>query len=281
MRQPPPIRLTSGAEMPALGVGTWRMGEDRGAAENEVAALRRALDRGFCHIDTAEMYGEGGAEEILGRALAGQDRDALFLTSKFYPQNASAARMTAACERSLRRLGIDCLDLYLLHWPGATPFEETLEGAAQLKAAGKIRAFGVSNFDAQELAGLTERGLAAEIEVNQVLHNPSRRGIEFDLLPQMAASGIACMAYTPIEPRRMAANPGFAKIAAEEGLAPAELALAWHLTLGRTCPIPKAAQPRHLDGLARAAERRLSAETMAAIDRAFPPPAAPEPLEIL
>ena len=271
----PPFRLPGGVGMPRIGIGTWRMGEEAADEATEIAALRRALDRGFTHLDTAEMYGEGGAETVLGKAIAGEDRARLFITSKFYPWHATADAMEAACQRSLRRLGTDWLDLYLLHWPGGTPMEETLEGAARLKARGVIRAFGVSNVDASDMKALARRGLLEGIEVNQVMHNPARRGIEVDLLPLLEEHGIACMAYTPIEPRTMAGNAAFREIAGAEGLSPAGLAL------GRACPIPKAATLAHVDELADAAARRLSAETMAAIDRAFPRPERPVPLDII
>jgi len=254
----PPIRLKCGLEMPHVGFGTWRMGETPSEEAAEIAALRRALERGFVHFDTAEMYGEGGAEEVLGRAIADVPRESLFLTSKVYPWHARADQVVEACERSLGRLGVDHLDLYLLHWPGQTPVEDTLEGARRLKEAGKIRAFGVSNFDVHEVGDLARRGLLDGIEVNQLMHNPARRGIEVDLLPLLEELGIACMAYTPIEPEAMEANPAFREIAEAEGLSPAALALAWHVTLGRTCPIPKSATPAHVDALAEAAARRRS-----------------------
>lgn len=277
----PSVTLRCGRHMPRLGFGTWRMGESPRTADAEVAALRHALACGFTHLDTAEMYGEGGAETLVGRAIAGEDRSRLFLTSKFYPHHAAADQVVAACERSLARLGTDSLDLYLLHWPGSTPFEETLEGVERLLSAGKIASFGISNFDANEVASLFDSGLGDRIDCNQVLYNPARRGIEFDLLPLLERLGVACVAYTPIEPRRLAANAGFARIAADCGLAPATLALAWHMTRGRACPIPKAATLDHIDALADAAGIRLPEDVMAAIDDAFPPPDGPRRLEIL
>ncbi|MEM6944075.1 MAG: aldo/keto reductase [Pseudomonadota bacterium] len=275
------VALRSGAEMPAIGFGTWRMGEDRGEAVGEQAALARALERGFLHFDTAEMYGEGGAETVLGAALRGVERERMFLTSKFYPWHAGAGDMVACCEASLRRLGTDYLDLYLLHWPGSVPMEETLEGAERLRARGLIRAFGVSNFDAGEMQSLAAAGLDNAIEANQVLYNPSRRGIEFDLLPWLEERGIVCIAYTPIEPQRLSANAAFRSVAEDAGLGVAELALAWHMTQARACPIPKAATLAHVDALADAAERRLGEDLLAAIDAACPPPTAASPLEIL
>lgn len=275
------VRLRSGLEMPGLGLGTWKMGEVAGQRGEEIAAVRLAIALGIAHVDTAEMYGEGDTEDLLGEALAGLDREGLFLVSKVYPWNADRAGMAAACEASLRRLGTDRLELYLLHWPGSVPFEETLEGAARLKAAGKIRAFGVSNVDVAMLARLERQGLLDAVEVNQVMYNPSRRGIEHDLLPALERLGIACMAYTPIEPARLGRNAGFRAVAEAEGMTPAGLALAWHLTAGRAVPIPKAGRVAHVEALVAAAGRRLSPETMAAIDRACPPPSGPEPLDIL
>ncbi|MEL6767124.1 MAG: aldo/keto reductase [Pseudomonadota bacterium] len=275
------IRLRSGVEMPCPGFGTWRLGEDPRAAGDEERALKRALERGFRHLDTAEMSAEGGSEALIGRVLEGVDRTALFLCSKFYPYHARADEMVAACERSLSRLGTEYLDLYLLHWPGSTPFAETLEGAHRLIEAGKIRAFGVSNFDMREMQSIIALGEDTLIDVNQVLYNPSRRGIEFDLLPLLAEHRIVCVAYTPIEPRRLAGNTAFRQIAAGAGLSPATLAFAWHLARGAACPIPKAARLEHVDALADAASVTLGPELLAAIDAAFPPPTRAQPLEIL
>ncbi|MEO1275190.1 MAG: aldo/keto reductase [Pseudomonadota bacterium] len=275
------FRLRSGVEMPCPGFGTWRLGEDPRAAGEEERALRRALERGFRHFDTAEMYAEGGSEALIGNVLQGVDRPALFLCSKFYPYNAGTDDMVAACERSLSRLGTDYLDLYLLHWPGSTPFEQTLEGARHLIEAGKIRAFGVSNFDMREMQSMIALGEDTLVDVNQVLYNPSRRGIEFDLLPLLAEHGIACVAYTPIEPRRLAGNTAFRQIAAGAELSPATLAFAWHLTRGVACPIPKASKLEHVDALADAATVTLGDEILSAIDTAFPPPTRAQSLEIL
>ncbi len=275
------IRLRSGVEMPALGFGTWRIGEVASDAEREVAALRRALELGFRHFDTAEMYGDGGTESLLGAALAGVPRDELFVTSKFYPWHAEADQVVAACEQSLVRLGLDHLDLYLLHWPGSTPLEDTLEGVRRLLEAGKIRAFGVSNFDTAALGGVFEDGLGELIDVNQVLYNPSRRGIEFDLLPLMREIGVACVAYTPVEPGRVRRNRAFCEIGEAMGLTPAQLSLAWHVTRGVACPIPKSATPAHVEALASAARIALPDDVLAAIDAAFPPPTRSMPLEIL
>ncbi|MEM9783458.1 MAG: aldo/keto reductase [Pseudomonadota bacterium] len=276
-----PVPLKSGLAMPGLGLGTWRMGEDPGAERDEIAAIRRAVERGITHIDTAEMYGEGDCEALLGRAIQGLARERLFIVSKVYPWNASAEGMAEACAASLRRLGTDYLDLYLLHWPGAIAFEQTLEGAAQLKAEGRIRAFGVSNVDASMVAALARSGLDDAVEANQVMYNPARRGIEVDLLPLMAERGIAAVAYTPLEPDRLRRNRGFVALAADLGLAPPVLALAWHLTRAQAVPIPKAGRVAHVDALVEAAGITLTAEVLEEIDRLFPAPTRPQPLDII
>ncbi|MGF1553205.1 MAG: aldo/keto reductase [Paracoccaceae bacterium] len=275
------VALKSGLSMPAVGLGTWRMGEDPDRRGEEIAAIRRAVERRFRHIDTAEMYADGEAERIVGEAIAGLDRDRLFLCSKVYPWNATEAGMAASCAASLDRRGTDRLDLYLLHWPGGVDIAETLAGARGLLDTGLIRAFGVSNVDARGLARLVETGDDAAVDANQVMYNPARRGVEFDLLPAMAKAGIAGVAYTPIEPAAMARNRRFAALAEEVGLTPAQLALAWHTTHDRAVPIPKAATIEHVDALAEAAAVRLDEARMAAIDEAFPPPTRATPLDIV
>ena len=275
------IRLKSGLDMPAFGYGTWKMGEIVANEAEEIATIHQALERGVRHFDTAEMYGDGSTELLLGKALAEADRSSLFITSKFYPFNASKQAMMNSCEDSLERMGTDYIDLYLLHWPGATAFEETLEGAHQLLEQGKIRAFGVSNFGFHELGDLIDAGLSDLIDVNQVMYNPARRGIEFDLLPLMQLHNIACVAYTPIEPALLGRNGAFAALAQSLDFSPAELALSWHMTSGRAVPIPKCSKPHHLDGLLRAAQTVLDAEVMTAIDGIFPPPSHAAPLDLL
>ncbi|MEM7189978.1 MAG: aldo/keto reductase [Pseudomonadota bacterium] len=275
------VSLQGGNEMPMVGFGTWRMGEDASEAHNEIEALQHAYDRGFRHFDTAEMYGSGGSERVLGEALAEVPRGELFVTSKFYPYNAGRADMASACAASLDRLAMDYLDLYLLHWPGSTPIQETLAGAEDLLSQGLIRSFGISNFDAASIAEMRAAGLTDRIAVNQVLYNPARRGIEFDLLPLMQEIGMICVAYTPIEPHRIGANAAFADVARQAGLSPAQLALAWQVTRGVTCPIPKSATKANIDALADAVGTPLSPETLAAIDEACPPPTQPQPLETL
>lgn len=275
------ITLKSGLTMPRLGFGTWRLAESRSTWADEIAVLRHALDLGFRHIDTAEMYGDGDTEKLIGEALRGYDRESLFITSKFYPHHAEPVDMHRACERSLRALGTDYLDLYLLHWPGAVPIERTLHGAAELLQSGKIKTFGISNFNTAEFASVMGEELSGMIDVNQVMYNPARRGIEFDLLPLMGMHNVACVAYTPIEPRLMRANKPFAALAAEAGLSPAALALSWHMALGHALPIPKASTKAHVEALAAASTHGLSEAQRARIDAAFPPPRAPVPLDII
>ncbi len=226
------------------------------------------------------MYGEGGAEEILGRAFAGQDRDGLFLTSKVYPWNAAKNDMIAACEQSLKRLRTDHIDLYLLHWPGSVPFEETLEDARLLLDQEKIRAFGISNFDTEGLRQIMDAGMGDLVSVNQVMHNIPHRGVELDLFPFMAEQGITAVAYSPLEIGPTTKIPGIAAIAREENLTVAQLVLAWHMTRGLAVPIPKSSRIEHLDDLAAAAQVQLSPSTLDRIDALAPLPPQPVPLEI-
>jgi aldehyde reductase len=276
--------LPGGERVPRLGLGTWGMGEKRSRADDAqaVAALRLGLDLGMTLIDTAEMYGEGGAEEIVGQAIAGR-RDEVFLVSKVYPFNATRKGTVAACERSLKRLGTDRLDLYLLHWyEGEVPLAETLEGFEQLRRAGKIRHLGVSNFDRALLEtwwGLG--GAAADTATDQVLYNLSRRGVEWDLLPRCRAAGMPIMAYSPIEQGRLARSRALAALARDRGASPAQLALAWLLHRDGVIVIPKAGKAEHVRENRAALDLALGPEDLAALDRAFPPPSGPKPLEML
>ena len=276
-----PVILKSGVKMPPFGLGTWRLGEDPAYEAEEIAAILHAIDVGFTHIDTAEMYGDGDTEELLGQAIAARRRPDLFLTSKVYPWNAGTGDMIGACEASLARLGTDYLDLYLLHWPGSVPFVETLAAADRLITDGKIKAFGISNFDTSGLRSIVEAGLADRIDVNQVMYNPTRRGIEFDLLPLMQDHGIACVAYTPIEPDRLTGISEFRNLARQLGMTPVQLALAWHMTRGAAVPIPKASTTAHVAELRKGLDQRLDKGTLAEIDRVLPPPSRPAPLDIL
>lgn len=273
------VTMPAGDTVPAVGLGTWHMGERADTRAAEVRALQQGVDLGMTLIDTAEMYANGGAEEVTGAAIAGR-RDAVFVVSKVLPHNASKAGTIAACEASLGRLGIETLDLYLLHWPGHHPLEETLAGFEALRAAGKIRHYGVSNFDPADMADLAAAGGDA-CQTNQCLYNPSRRGIEFDLLPMMAEAGMPLMAYSPLEQGRLADDPVLTDIGRAHGVGTLAVALAWVLRRGDVIAIPKASDPAHVAANRAAAELALDDGELALIDAAFPPPTRPAPLEIL
>lgn len=278
------IKLPSGRALPALGQGTWYMGENAREHEREVAALRLGLDLGMTLIDTAEMYGEGGAEKVVGEAIAGR-RDEVFLVSKVYPHNASVAGMRAACERSLRRLRTECLDLYLLHWRGSVPLAETLDGFAALKQAGMIRDYGVSNFDRDDMLEAASLPGDADIVANQVLYNLARRGIEWELLPWCREHGVAVMAYSPLEsmPAEQAdllRNRGLQEVARRHEVTCAQIALAWLLHQDGVCVIPKAVQPQHVRENRAALDIRLSPQDLAELDAVFPPPKRRVPLDM-
>ena len=269
------IELAPGLSVAAIGQGTWHMGEraDRKAAE--VAALQLGLDLGLDLIDTAEMYGEGGAEQVVGDAIAGR-RDQVVLVSKVYPHNATRRGTVAACERSLRRLGTDRLDVYLLHWRGGVPLAETIEAMEDLVAAGKIRHYGVSNFDAADMADWTGGG--GHAATNQVLYNLGRRGVEWDLMPWCRDQGVSIMAYSPVEQGDLAKDKGLIRLAADLGVSAATLALAWTLRLGNVAAIPKAVRPDHVRENRAALDLEIGPAILAALDRLFPAPAGPEPL---
>jgi diketogulonate reductase-like aldo/keto reductase len=274
------VTLPDGTRVPALGQGTWRMGEDRRARKAEVAALRLGIELGLTLIDTAEMYGEGGAEEVVGEAIAGC-RDQLFVVSKVYPHNAGRRAVVSACERSLDRLGIDTIDLYLLHWRGAVPLAETVEGFEALRHAGKIRHWGVSNLDVADLEELWSVG-GHGCATNQVLYNPAERGIEFDLIPWCESRRVPIMAYSPLgQGGRLLRHKALAEVAARHGATPAQVALAWTLRRPGVIAIPKAAEPAHVRENAAARALRLTEEDHATLDAAFPPPQRKRPLAIL
>jgi diketogulonate reductase-like aldo/keto reductase len=260
-------------------MGTWRWGARGRARAAEVAALRLGLALGVTLIDTAEMYGEGGAEEVVGEAIRGR-REEVFLVSKVYPHNASRRALPEACARSLRRLGVECLDLYLLHWRGAVPLAETVEAMERLRAAGKIRRWGVSNLD---VADLEELGPAlADCATDQVLLNLEHRGAEYDLLPFCAARGMPVMAYSPVgQGGALLRHPVLKALAAARGATPAQLAIAWTLSRPGVVSIPKAVRPEHVRQNAAAGAMRLEAEELAALDAAFPPPRRKRPLAML
>lgn len=264
------IDLPDGTTMPRLGLGTWRMGEAKRHAKDEIAALKLGLDLGMTLIDTAEMYGEGGAEEIVAEAMAGR-RDEVFLVSKVYPHNASRAGVVAACERSLKRLKTDRLDIYLLHWPGSTPIGETVAGFEKLKRNGKIRRWGVSNFDVGEMEALFAAGGQA-CATNQVLYNLTRRGIEGGLIPWSRQHRIPIMAYSPLEQARLPKTSALDAIAKRHGATPYQVALAWVLAQDGAMAIPKATNPAHVRANRAAADIELSRDDLAALDKAFPRP---------
>ncbi|HWV40623.1 aldo/keto reductase [Pseudorhodoplanes sp.] len=276
----PTTRLPSGEPIPAFGLGTWMMGESDKKRGDEVAALKLGLDLGATLIDTAEMYGDGEAEEIVGDAIAGR-RDSLFIVSKVLPENASRADTIAACEGSLKRLRTDRIDLYLLHWRGSTPLEHTLEGFVQLQRDGKIRHWGVSNFDTDDMEELLALPGGNACATNQVLYNLKRRRIEFDLVPFCRARNIPIMAYSPIEQGRLLGAAALKEVAQRHGATTAQVALAWLLEQPATIVIPKATNPEHVRENFAALDLRLTDEDRAILDRAFPPPSKKYALEML
>jgi len=291
---PLPEVVFPGAERrPALGVGTWHMGESRAARAAEVAALRAAFEIGWRVVDTAEMYGEGGAEEVVGEALAAAlaagtlEREQVFVVSKVYPHHASRAGVLAACERSLRRLRLDAIDLYLLHWRGSVPLADTVAGMAELQRRGWIRRWGVSNFDVADMEELFAVPGAADAGIgcaaNQVWYSLGQRGVEFDLLPWLRARGLPLMAYCPIDQGALAgarAPAALRDVAARHAATPAQVALAALLAQPGVMAIPKASQVQHLreNWSAAALAGVLDAADRAALDRAFPPPRRKRPL---
>jgi diketogulonate reductase-like aldo/keto reductase len=278
----PVTRLPSGEAIPVFGLGTWRMGEDARRRKDEVAALRLGIELGVTLLDTAEMYGNGGAEAIVAEAVGGR-RDEMFIVSKVLPSNASRSRTIAACERSLKRLATDRIDLYLLHWRDSTPLDETVGAFETLMEQGKIRHWGVSNFDVDDMVDLLAlvRGRGEACATNQVLYNLTRRGIEFDLLPLCREQGMPVMAYSPIEQGRMLRDPGLVKLAKSAGATPAQVALAWLLRQDGVISIPKATDLAHLREDIAALDVKLDEVALAALDHAFPSPKRRQPLAML
>ncbi|MBE1206581.1 aldo/keto reductase [Aminobacter carboxidus] len=272
--------LPSGEAVPILGQGTWMMGEDRSRATDEVAALRLGLDLGVTLIDTAEMYANGGSEKIVAEAIAGR-RDEVFLVSKVLPSNASRNGVIRACEASLKRLHTDRIDLYLLHWRGGVPLSETIAVFEELRQSGKIRHWGVSNFDADDMEEMGRLRAGKGAQTNQVLYNLTRRGIEFDLLPWCREAGVPVMAYSPVEQGALADNKGLAAIAARHDATAAQIALAWVMAQRGVIAIPKATRLDHVRQNAAARDIRLAPQDLAELDRMFPPPAGKRPLEMI
>jgi diketogulonate reductase-like aldo/keto reductase len=271
------VTLATGEKIPALGLGTWHMGERRSDRAAEAKALRLGLDLGLNLIDTAEMYGEGGAEEVVAEAIAGR-RDKIYLVSKVYPHNASRQGAIAACERSLKRLKTDHLDLYLLHWRGSYPLAETVQAFEKLKADGKIRSWGVSNLDTDDMAELRGVPNGGNCVSNQVLYHLASRGTEWDLLDDCAEHNVMVMAYSPLGQGAVLRNAALASVAKKHGVTPAAAALAWTMRHKHVVAIPKSANPEHVKANAAAADLVLDADDLKALDAAFPPPKRATPL---
>lgn len=276
----PSVTLPSGNEVPALGLGTWNMGDSRSSAAREVESIRKAIDLGMTLIDTAEMYADGRSEEVVGKAISGR-RDEVFLVSKVYPWNASARGTVEACENSLARLGTDRLDLYLLHWRGEHPLAETVAAFERLKKDGKIGNWGVSNFDTDDMEELFAVPDGKNCAANQVLYNLSRRGPEFLLLPWCQQHGVPLMAYSPIEQGRILNNHELIRIAKAYQATPAQLALAFLLERDGVIAIPKSASVSRVEENRGATDLEITDEDWAALDAAFPPPTRRIPLEML
>jgi diketogulonate reductase-like aldo/keto reductase len=276
----PSVTLPSGAKMPAFGLGTWRMGNERARRKQETDAIAHAIDIGYPMIDTAEMYGEGVAEEAIADALTGRKRDAVYLVSKVYPHNASRLGTIAACERSLKRLKTERIDLYLLHWRGQHAFSETLEGFERLHRDGKIADYGVSNFDREDMAEWAALD-GGRCGTNQVMYNLARRGIEFDLVPWQRQHRIPVMAYSPLDQGGLLRKAALKKIADGIGCTPAQLAIAWLLAQPGVVTIPKSSSRERVTENLGALDVTLSPQVLAELDRAFPPPKGKQPLEML
>jgi diketogulonate reductase-like aldo/keto reductase len=274
------VDLPSGETIPALGMGTWHLGEGRHPPEVELDALRTGLDLGMTLIDTAELYGDGASERLVGRAIAGR-RDEVFLVSKVMPSHATFDGTLAACDASLRRLNTDRLDLYLLHWRGRVPLEETVSAFEELKRSGRIRHWGVSNFDVNDMSELTAIPEGRDVETDQVLYNLTRRGIEWNLLPTCQRIGLPIMAYSPIEQGRLTGHPVLEGIGRRHRATAAQVALSWVISRPGVCAIPQAGTPKHARENVEALRVILSDDDVAELDAAFPPPPRPVPLEVL
>jgi len=272
--------LPGGEQVPALGMGTWNMGNHPHRWADEIKCLRRGIDLGMYLIDTAEMYGEGSAETLVGNAIAGR-RESVFLVSKVYPHNATAKDTIAACERSLARLGTDRIDLYLLHWRGNTPLAETVGAFERLQRQGKIRHWGVSNLDRADMIELCSTPGGRRVATNQVLYNLTRRSIEWDLLPWCSQHSIPVMAYSPVEQARLLQDQRLKRLALEIGKSPAQIALAWVLSRNNMIAIPQSSNTLHVEENHGALECALTPEAMARLDELFAPPRRATPLEML
>jgi diketogulonate reductase-like aldo/keto reductase len=274
-------KLPSGESIPVLGQGTWCLGERPERRSSEIAALQLGIDLGMTLIDTAEMYGDGAAEELVAAAIAGR-REQVFVVSKVLPGNATRRqRLVAACEGSLRRLQVECIDLYLLHWRGGEDLAQVVGTFRDLVSAGKIRHWGVSNFDAADLEELADLPGGNAVATNQVLYNPSRRGIEYDLLPACRGLSLPVMAYSPIEQGRILGDTVLEQIAKRHQATAAQIALAWAVREDGVVAIPRSGSSAHVRDNHGALDIELSSRDLEAIDRAFPPPRAMRPLEMI
>jgi diketogulonate reductase-like aldo/keto reductase len=274
------LSLPSGERIPVLGQGTWELGEDPAERAEELRSVRLGIELGLTLIDTAETYGDGAAEELVAEAIEGH-RDEVFLVSKVLPTNATRHGTIEACERSLKRLKTDRLDMYLLHWRGRLPLDKTIEAMNELKDAGKIRHWGVSNFDTVDLAELVMLAGGDAVETDQVLYNLSHRGIEFELLPWCRDWGLPIMAYSPINRGDLIQNDVVVEIAKKHDAAPSQIALAWVLRHDNVCAIPKASIHEHVRENLGALDIRLDSEDLKLLDEQFPPPQGPVPLEMI
>ena len=274
------VEFPSGERVPALGQGTWNMGDNRAKRAQEISTLRRGIDLGLTLLDTAEMYGDGRSEQLIAEAIAGR-RDEVFIVSKVLPNNASHRGTVAACERSLKNLNTDRIDLYLLHWRGSVPIAETLEALIALQSAGKIRHYGVSNLNFSEMQEWWKTTGGEATAANQLLYNLSRRGIEWDLLPWLRERRVPVMAYSPLEQARLFKNAKFVALAKASGITPAQLALAWLLAKEDVIVIPKCSSTVRVEENAAARDIQLTAAQLAALDNIFPPPKGPRALELL
>jgi len=274
------VSLSAGETVPALGQGTWHMGEDPAKHDEEVAAIRLGIELGLTLIDTAEMYGDGGAETLVGEAIRGQ-RDKVFIVTKVYPHHASRREMHRACNNSLQRLRIDVIDLYLLHWPGEVPLDETVAAFGELQRDGKIRRWGVSNFDLALMKALWQLPGGSGAQTNEVLYNLTQRGIEWDLVPWLRQHRLPVMAYSPFDEGRLLRNRGLVAFAREHAMTPSQVALAWLLAQDGVIAIPKSGQRERVRENAAALERRLGAAHLRELDKLFPPPKGPSRLAVI
>jgi diketogulonate reductase-like aldo/keto reductase len=274
------IELTCGESVSALGQGTWHVGDDPRRRKEEIATIQLGIDLGLSLVDTAEMYGDGRTEALVGEAIAGR-RDEVFLVSKVYPHHASRGLMGRACEASLQRLRVEVIDLYLLHWPGTVPLAETVEGFEALQRAGKIRHWGVSNFDIEGMQPLWGATGGPAAQTNQVLYNLGERGIEWDLKPWLRGRWLPVMAYSPFDEGRLLRKPALVAFAQKHGMSPAQVALAWLLAQDGVIAIPKAGSRKRVEENAAALARPLSPAQLVELGRLFPAPAGPSPLAMI